>query len=395
MADDGFARLGDVMRGYVERKEIPGALTLVQRRGEIVHCAIHGFGDDEGAIAMQRDSLFRIGSMTKPIISVAALTLLEEGKIRLRDSVDAWLPELAQPKVLTDPLGPLSDTYPAARSITVEDLLTHRPGIATALVAQGPIGQAVQVLTKGWAQRSDMTPDAWMQTLGSLPLAHPPGHQVINGFATDVLGVLISRISGMPLEDFLRERIFAPLGMNDTSFWVPQEKIGRLMPAYVVRWLSGKRVQCDHPRDSVLATPPAFPSGSSGLISTVDDYLKFANMLMNGGTLQGARVLSRETVELMTTNFLTPEQRKIPFFGTNYWADRGLGLGVFVLDNLAEHAAPGSIGQYGWHGAFATSWFNDPREELIAIMMTQVVFPAVVPPIRKDFETLVYQALDD
>jgi CubicO group peptidase (beta-lactamase class C family) len=330
--------------------------------------------------------------MTKPVVSVAALMLIEEGRFRLDDPVDAWFPELASPRVLQDPLGPLTETYPSPRSITIEDLLTHRAGFATALVAQGPIGQAVQVLTKGWAQRSDLSPDAWIETLAALPLAYPPGDRVINGFATDVLGVLIARASGKRLEDFLEERLFAPLGMTDTAFWVPENKLDRLLPAYVVRWLSGKRMLSDHPRDSVLARPPIFASGSSGLISTADDYLKFATMLLRGGALDGTRILSPDTIALMTKNFLTPEQRRIPFFGTDFWADRGLGLGVFVLDHLARHDIPASLGQYGWHGAFGTSWFNDPAKDIVAILMTQVVFPAVTPPIRKDFEAGVYAA---
>lgn len=383
------------MDDYVQRRVVPGVLALVQRRGETVHCAAYGHGDDEGSIALERESLFRVGSMTKPVVSVAALTLLEEGKFGLHDEVDEWLPELASPRVLNDPLGPLDDTRLAPRAITIKDLLTHRPGFATALVAQGPIGEAVQVLTKGWAQRADLAPDDWMRTLGSLPLAYAPGDRVINGFATDVLGVLISRICGQPLEEVLRDKIFEPLGMTDTSFWVRKDKLHRLLPAYVVRWLSGKRVLSDHPRESVLAHPPVFPSGSSGLISTADDYLKFATMLLNRGALEGTRILSQETVDLMTTNVLTTEQRRIPFFGTDFWADRGLGLGVFVLDNLVKKTTPASAGQYGWHGAFGTSWFNDPKEDMVAILMTQVVFPAVTPEIRKDFETAVYQDIDN
>ncbi len=294
-----FSALCGAMQGYVDRNEVPGVLTIVQHGGEILHCKIHGAGDDEATVALARDSLFRIGSMTKPVVSVAALMLIEEGKLSLDDNVATWLPELASPRVLKDPLGPLSETYPAHRAITVEDLLTHRPGFATALVAQGPIGQAVQVLTKGWAQRSDLSPDAWIEMLAALPLAYPPGDRVINGFATDVLGVLIARVSGQPLESFLEERLFAPLGMTDTAFWVPKHKLHRLLPAYVVRWLSGKRVLSDHPRDSVLARPPMFASGSSGLVSTADDYLKFATMLLSGGVLGGTRVLSPQTIALV------------------------------------------------------------------------------------------------
>lgn len=393
MALGDLSSLRGTIQTYVDRRKVPGALALLQQ-DDVCICEVFGTGDDEGAIPIRPNSLFRIGSMTKPIVSVAALTLMEEGYFALHDPVDQWLPELASPYVLNDPLGPLDQVHPSPRPITIDDLLTHRPGIATALVAQGHIGQAVQVLTKGWAQRSDLPPDEWMKTLGALPLAYPPGDRVINGFATDVLGVLISRVMRQPLEDVLRERIFEPLGMTDTGFWVPPEKIERLLPGYVVRWLSNRRVLSDHPRDSVLARPPVFPSGSSGLVSTAGDYRNFAAMLLNNGTLDGKRVLSPETVRLMTANRLTPDQRRIPFFGSDYWAARGLGLGVFVLDDIEKHGTAASVGQYGWHGAFGTSWFNDPKRNLIAILMTQVVFPVVTPPMRSDFETSVYASLD-
>ncbi len=384
-----------MLQGYVDRGDLPGALALVHRRGEEAYFAIVGSGDYEGTLPLSRDTLFRIGSMTKPIVSVAALTLLEEGRLRLSDRVDKWLPELSAPKVLKDPLSKLDDVAPSPRPITVEDLLTHRPGFATALVAQGDLGQAVQVLTGGFGQRSDMEPDAWMAALGSLPLACAPGEQVINGFATDVLGVLISRLCGKPLGEVLEERIFGPVGMKDTAFWAPPEKLSRLAPAYVLRWLSNKKVLADHPNDSSWAKNPSFPSGSGGLLSTADDFLRFGRMLLGGGAIDGQRVLSRKTVELMTTDFLTPEQRRMPFFGADFWADRGLGLGVYVVDGLARHNGPATVGQYGWSGAFATAWFNDPAEDLVAVMMAQMAFPAVTPPVRNDFETMVYQAITD
>ncbi len=392
---EGRARLVAGLQGYVDRGEVPGAVVLAHRHGEEAVCRIVGAADDEGLTPLARNSVFRIGSMTKPIVSVAALTLVEEGRLRLSDRVGQWLPELAAPKVLASPTAKIADAAPAPRPITVEDLLTHRAGFATALVAQGELGQAVQPLSGGLGRRSEMEPDAWMAMLGDLPLASPPGVEVINGFATDVLGVLLARLTGQSLPELLAERVLDPLGMTDTGFWVPPETLGRLVPAYTLQWLSGKRRVVDHPGDSLWARPPLFPSGSGGLVSTADDYLRFGLMLLNNGALEGRRVLSRKSVELMTTDFLTPEQRAIPFFGYPYWSDRGLGLGVYVLDNLARHGALGSPGQYGWAGAFATAWFNDPAERMTAVMMAQVSFPAVIPPVRADFETLVYQAIDD
>jgi CubicO group peptidase (beta-lactamase class C family) len=277
----------------------------------------------------------------------------------------------------------------------MEDLLTHRPGFATALIAQGELGQAVQALTGGLARRSKLDPHAWIALLASLPLARAPGEEVINGFATDVLGVLIARECGKTLGEVLQERVFEPLGMADTAFWVPAESLGRLTPAYVVQWLSGKKRMVDDPRTTELAHPPAFESGAGGLVSTLSDYSRFGQMLLGDGKLNGTRVLSRKTVELMTTNMLSPEQRAIPFFGTMHWAARGLGLGVYVLDNLAKHRALGTVGQYGWGGTFSTTWFNDPVEALSVTMMCNASFPTVNPPVRSDFETMIYQAIDD
>ncbi len=253
----------------------------------------------------------------------------------------------------------------------------------------------MQPLSGGLGRRSEHAPDDWMAMLGALPLASAPGFEVINGFATDVLGVLLARLAGQPLDVLLRERVLGPLGMADTGFWIEAGQLARLVPAYAVQWISGKRRVVDDPKASLWASAPLFPSGSGGLVSSADDYLRFGRMLLAGGSLDGTRVLSRKSIELMTTDFLTPEQRAMPFFGYPYWADRGLGLGVYVLDDLARHAALGSPGQYGWAGAFATCWFNDPAEQMCAVMMAQVAFPAVIPPIRADFETLVYQAIDD
>lgn len=388
-------RLRQTLAAYVERGDIPGAAITIHRHGVEAATIMVGHGDFAGEMPLARDSLYRVGSMTKPVVSVAALSLMEEGRLRLDDRIGQWLPELAAPKVLTAPAGRIADAVPAPRALTVEDLLTHRAGFATALVAQGELGQAVQALTGGLARRSDLTPDAWIALLASLPLARPPGEEVINGFATDVLGVLIARACGKPLGAVLRERIFDPLGMRDTDFWVRPDAMARLTPAYVVQWLSGKKRMIDDPRDSTLRQPPAFESGSAGLVSTLDDYARFGTMLLGGGKLGDRRILSRKTVEWMTVNRLTPQQRAIPFFGEPYWTSRGLGLGVYVVDDLARHATPASIGQYGWGGAFATAWFNDPAEAMSVTMMCNVSFPAVTPDLRKDVETMVYQAIDD
>ena len=399
-AEDGLdeerlERLRGMLRDYVDRGELPGAVAIIQRKNGKERCLSVGYGDVAGTAPFASDTIVRIGSMTKPILSVLAMMFVEEGKLRLSDSAFKWLPELKRMGVLTHARAKLTETVSAEREISVEHLLTHRPGFATALIAEGELGQAVQVLSGGLGQRAQLTPDAWISLLGGLPLAAQPGAAVINGFATDVLGVLLARLTDRPLPELLHERLLGPLGMTDTSFQVPPDKLGRLSAAYSVGWLSGRRSLVDDPANSRFATVQAFPSGSGGLVSTASDFLKFARMLRDGGILDDQRFLSRKTIELMTTNFLSTEQRRMPFFGVDFWADRGLGLGVYVLDDLARHGLPASLGQYGWGGAFATSWFNDPAEELCAILMTQVAFPAVTPQIRNDFEAMVYQAIAD
>jgi CubicO group peptidase (beta-lactamase class C family) len=395
-SSERLRRLTGRMRAYVDRGEIIGAQTLIYRHGVEAHRDLIGWRDDEAERPVERDTIFRIASMTKPITSVAALMLMEEGEFGLADPIDRWFPELADRVVLRDPLGPLDDTEPAARPITVLDLFTHRSGLASSLAdIAGPIAGALRGLTDGLGLRTRLGVDAWLDRLGALPLVYQPGARMNYGFSTDILGFLVARVSGMSFPDFLESRIFAPLGMTDTAFFVPPEKLGRLSVNYATDWTTGARVLDDHPGDSRWATPPSVPSGAGGLVSTADDYLKFARMLLNGGALDGARLLSRKTVALMTSDFLTPAQRAHPFFGFDMWAGQGFGLGVSVVDNPAGMMTPCSIGQYGWAGAFGTHWFNDPEEDMVCILMIQRLFAAASTPIARDFTTLIYQAIDD
>lgn len=390
-----LARLSRVMAGYVERGDAPGVVTRVWRNGHDAHADAIGTQGDAAATPIARDTLWRLGSMTKPIVSVAALMLMEEGRIRLGDRIDTWLPELKGRPVLVAANAPLDQVRPAKRPITVEDLLTHRAGFASYALPQGPIGRAAQTLMAGSAMRPDLPIDVWLAKLAELPLIHDPGERMVMGFSSDVLAILIARVAGQRIETFLAERVFGPLGMRDTAFWVPPEQIHRLGPVFMVDWLSGKQREQDPGPGGYFSRPPAHPSGGGGLISTADDYGRFGAMLLGGGRLGTERLLSRKTVELMTTNFLTPEQRQVPFFGYPYWRDRGFGLGVFITDDVAARAAPVSHGQYGWRGAFGTYWFNDPRERLVAVMMLPVAWPGVIPAALGDFETMVYQAIDD
>src|SRR5438477_506289 len=308
-----LGRMHDVMTGFVERGEVPGLVTLVSRRGE-VHVDVIGTQAFKDPDPMRRDTIFRISSMTKPIIAVATMILVEECKLRLDEPVDRWLPELADRQVLKRLDGPLDDTVHAKRPITVRDLLTFRMGFGQMMAPPDlyPILQAANEQQIGMGPPSpDMlpAPDEWIRRLGQLPLMHQPGEMWMYNTGADVLGVLIARASNQQLETFLRERIFEPLGMKDTSFSVPGHKLNRLATSYWTNFVSGKIEVYDEVEGGQWSRPPAFPSGAGGLVSTIDDYLAFGQMMLSKGKHGSERILSRLSVETMTTDQLTPEQK--------------------------------------------------------------------------------------
>lgn len=392
-----LARLNAGMQKYVDGGLISGVVTLVHRRGRLVHSDVLGWQDVEQQRPMQRETIFRIYSMTKPITSAAVLMLLEEGKLRLTDPVDQWLPELKNPRVLRAPAGPLANAAPAKTPITVRDLLTHTSGLAYSFTAEGPLKEALEKSGVRGANEKIGSDEA-MKILGELPLAYEPGTRWHYSLSTDVLGVLVARVSGMPFAEFLRQRIFDPLGMEDTAFWVPEAKLPRFAVNYALDPKSGKRVIVDHPDQSTYAEPPAFTSGGGGLVSTADDYLRFARMILAGGVAaDGTRLLSRKTVELMTRNALFPEERpaRNAFGERFFFAGRGFGLGVAVVEDPGLNSSLGSVGQNGWGGAAGTWYFVDPQEDLAAVLMIQLMQRGSAVPIREDFEALVYQAIAD
>lgn len=401
MSTGGFSkarlrRLHDVMAGHVGRGDAPGIVTAVSRRGE-VHVNAIGTMAVGGSEPMRRDTLFRILSMTKPITAVAALILAEECVIRLDEPVDRLLPELAERRVLSRLDASLDDTVPANRPITVRDLLTFRLGwgMVSGSPDSYPILKAVEELgIVGIADPDPSTPhdpDEWLRRLSTLPLMHQPGEQWMYNMGSSVLGVLIERASGKPFETFLRERIFEPLGMQDTSFSVPPEKLDRLASGYEYTGESAKLV--DGVEESKWASPPAFPDGSAGLVTTVDDYLAFGQMLLNNGRHGSERILSRPSVEAMTTDQLTPEQRVASPSVPRILDNLGWGFGVSITLNRNDISAV--PGKYGWEGGFGTSWTSDPSEELVGVLMTQRLYGAEDPGIRSDFWTSAYQSIDD
>jgi len=392
LSEARLGRMHDVMAGYVERSEVPGIVTLLSRRGE-VHV------DEIGAKAMggdpmRRDTIFRIASMTKPVAAAAAMILVEECRLRLDEPVDPLLPELADRKVLKRLDGPLDDTVPAKRPITLRDLLTFRLGIGAVMVfpARHPIQQAMD--EAGVAPGPDLpslAPDEWMKRLGGLPLIHHPGERWMYDTGSDILGVLISRATGQPLETFLRERIFEPLGMKDTGFSVPAEKLDRLASCYQADSTTGTLDLYDGADDSRWSRPPAFPSGGGGLASTVDDYLAFCRMMLNKGKYEGERILSRPSVELMTTDHLTAEQKSEAsiFFQDN----SGWGFGMAVFTKRGDLAS--TPGRFGWDGGYGTSGYSDPGEDMIGILMTQRLASSASSALYSDFWTSAYGAIDD
>jgi len=388
----------DVMAGYVERGEVPGLITLVSRRGE-VHVDAIGTMAYQGSNPIRRDTIFRISSMSKPITAVAAMILVEECKVRLDEPVDLLLPELAGRQVLKSLDGPLDDTVPANRPITVRDLLTFRMGFGQMMAPPDayPILKAANEQQIGMGPPSpDMlpAPDEWIRRLGQLPLMHQPGEKWMYNTGADVLSVLIARASDQPLETFLRERIFEPLGMKDTSFSVPGDKLDRLATSYWTNFMSGKIEVFDTAKGGQWSRPPAFPSGAGGLVSTIDDYLAFGQMMLNNGKNGSERILSRLAVETMTTDQLTPEQKAVSGLIPGYFDSHGWGFGMSVVTRRDDIASV--PGRYGWDGGMGTSWYSDPSEEMVTILMTQQSWTSPNPPnICLDFWTSAYQAIDD
>jgi CubicO group peptidase (beta-lactamase class C family) len=398
-AEFSEARLGrmrDVMAGHVGRGVVPGVVTLLSRRGEVQVDAIgtRAFG---GSDPMRRDTIFRIASVTKPIVTAAAMILVEECVLRLDEPVDRWLAELADRRVLRAIDSPLDDTLPANRPITLRDLLTFRLGIGSVMVfpPRYPIQQAMAEAGVGPGPALPAhTPDELMKRFGSLPLVHQPGEGWLYDSGSDILGVLISRATGMSLEDFLRQRIFAPLSMHDTSFSVPVSKLNRLASSYWTNPSTGEFEIFDGIDDSRWASLPVFESGAGGLVSTVDDLLAFGEMMLKGGKYGSERILSRPSVELMTTDHITPEQKALSVFFPGFWDSHGWGFGVSVVTRRDDLAA--TPGRYGWDGGYGTSWYVDPKEELIGILMTQRVWDDPgAPVVLLDFWTSAYGAIDD
>jgi CubicO group peptidase (beta-lactamase class C family) len=395
--DGGIERLERVLAGHVERGGVPGLAWLVARHGD-VRSGVAGMltADDPGAVPVPRDGIFRISSVSKPVTAVAALVLVEECRLRLDDPIDDLLPELADRRVMARPDGPLDETVPAARPITVRDVLTFRMGLGMDFSAPFPQPTLAAMSALGLgdgppAPAGPPEPDEWIRRLGTLPLAHQPGSRWLYDTSAEVLGVLVARAAGQPFDRFLAERVLGPLGMVDTGFSVPPPDLPRFAGCYGAVGDDGRHAVYDAP-DGQWSRPPAFPGGASGLVSTVDDLLAFGSMLLAGGTHLGERNLSRPTVAAMTTNQLTPEQLATAAPSPDGAQGWGLGVGVHVRRVGPAHA----VGAYGWDGGLGSSWANDPSEDLVGILLTNQMWTSPAPPaVCRDFWTCIYAALAD
>lgn len=390
---DGM-RWDAVLAAHVEAGRVGGVAWLVARDGEVTTgtAGTRTRGRDQ---PVRRDSVFRIASMTKPIVAVAALILVEECRLRLDDPVDELLPELAGRRVLVDPRGPLDgDAVPADRAITVRDVLTSRLGLGMDFTAPWPqpLLEELARLELGWGPPEPQLPpppDEWMRRLATLPLLHQPGARWLYNTSSDVLGVLVARAAGQPLDRFLRERVFDPLGMSDTGFH--HRDPDRLGSCHSIDPTTGEPAVEDPP-DGQWSTPPAFPSGAGGLVSTVDDYAAFAGMLLRGGrAADGSRLLSAAAVEVMTTDHLVDDQHR-----SGPASDGSLGWGFGLGVQLRRTGLGPGPGGYGWSGGLGSSWWNDPAERLIGVVLTTDRFDDASPSraVVRDFETCLYADLD-
>ena len=395
MLAKGLSQLHDRMARHVERGDMPGLITLVARNGE-AHVDVVGKQDFDDREPMQRDAIFRIASLTKPITAAAAMILVDEGTLQMDRAVDDLLPELTGQRVLRSLDAPIDDTVPANRPITLNDLLTYRLGFGAIMEPPDtyPIQtaeEALQLRTLGppWPP-TPHTPDEWIRGFASLPLMHQPGEVWMYNTGSQVLGILLERATGQPLETFLRDRLFGPLGMRDTGFSFSEAQRARMTTAYAPDPVTGALRILDGVDDSYWSRPPTLPNAAGWLLSTIDDFWAFVNMLLNKGSHDGQRVLSEAAVDLMTTNQLTSEQRATSgFLGEN----EGWGLGMLVpAPGAGEARIPGG---FGWDGGTGTTWRSDIDRGITGILFTQRAMTSPqAPEAFVDFWNSVYDSAD-
>jgi CubicO group peptidase (beta-lactamase class C family) len=405
MSSPALARVeAHLKQRYIEAGRFPGTQLLLYRRGKVVHNSVQGFADLERKAPVKHDTIFRIYSMTKPITSVAFMMLFEEGRVALDEPVHKYIPEWKNLGVFVAGTAPAFLTRPLSRPMLIVDLLRHTSGLTYGFQQRSNVDAAYRdkkIVESGTLQ-------SMVEELANIPLEFSPGDAWNYSVSTDVIGYLIGKISGRPFEQFLQERIFDPLGMNDTGFFVPADKASRFAACYSAdppgrvtlhaAERKGTLTLQDDPTKSPFLAKPSFISGGGGLCSTAADYLTFCRALIHGGELGGVRLLGPKTLKLMTTNHL-PGGVDLPALSRSLFSEAtyngmGFGLGFAVNLDPAKTLIPGSAGEYNWGGLATTSFWADPAEELIAIFMTQVM-PSTAYPIRRELRTMVYTAITD
>ena len=391
-SSERLERINTVMRAYTERRTPPGLITVITRKGKLVHFECHGMMDAEAGKPMGPDTIFRIYSMTKPVTAVAVMMLLEEGRLLLGDPVSKYIPEFKKLKVLVNKTSSGLELEDVEREITIEDLLTHTSGLSYGFFEDNPVedlfreANLLDPLLKLLLPLGDL-----VQRLVEIPLASQPGTEWRYSIGFDVLGHLVSLLADLPFEVFLKDRIFAPLGMVDTGFFVPEGERERFAGLYGVDE-AGEISLLDSPESSPFLDPGVIPSGGAGLVSTAEDYLRFVEMLQRGGELGGRRLLGWKTLELMTRNHLPASM--LPMRAGSYpLPELGFGLGFSVILSSAEKGSFASEGTFTGSGVAGTEFWIDPQEELIGMFMPQ--FMGFPEPVNEVFRNLVYQALID
>jgi CubicO group peptidase (beta-lactamase class C family) len=375
-------RINPIMQSYIDQGKLPGLITMIARQGKVVHFEKYGLMDTNKQ--MQLDAIFRIASMTKPVTSVAVMILYEEGHFQLDDPVSKYIPEFKNIKVFSKMDNNELIVVEPKRPMTIHDLLTHTSGLTYGIFGNTPVDAMYRRAGLFRGTLKEM-----VQKLSKIPLLYHPGTKWHYSISIDVLGYFVEVVSGKPLDKFLEQRIFKPLKMKDTGFYVPEEKISRFAARYGLSKDGGIEV-IEKPETSNKSRPPRFLSGGGGLVSTASDYIRFAQMLLNKGELEGTRILGRKTVEFMTRNHLSDELLPIhPIL-----PGKGFGLGFAVLVDVPQSYIIGSEGEFEWRGIHNTFFWVDPEEELVMILMTQFT-PYLHYPINKEFKVLTYQAIID
>ena len=387
VSSERLDRLDAAMERYVQDGRLAGAVVLVARRNRVILHKAFGMRDVEAGAAMKRSSIFRIASQTKAIVSAGIMALQEQGKLLITDRLAKYLPEFRETTVAVENDGEGYDIVPASRPVRLRDLLTHTAGID---YGNGPAKDRWKDAgVQGWyfADRSEPV-GRTVAKMAALPFSAQPGERWVYGYNTDILGAVAEKASGRPLDEFLGETIFEPLGMKDTHFYLPEGKTKRLATVYSAAERGvGRAPDPGHMvgQGQYVEGPRASFSGGAGLLSTARDYARFLQMMLNGGTLDGRRVLSRKSVELMTANHLD---------GIEFRPGQGFGLGFYVVQDAGLRGVPGTVGEYGWGGAYHSTYWVDPAEELVVVYMTQLI-PAGGIDDHAKLRALVYQAFTD